>query len=133
MRLYGAKERELRCAGECGELPGARGGPLPSLPARLPATSGVSIRGEGVEGACLDACGRIDTKCLFGRELEAEMFTVAAKLHGKKQKKYSFYSKLKSPLKIGKGRNLWVKLVKRRTLPIVYSFLSVVGLNDKPG
>lgn len=59
------------------------------------------------------------------------MFTVAAKLHGKKQKKYSFYSKLKSPLKIGKGRNLWVKLVKRRTLPIVYSFLSVVGLNDK--
>lgn len=54
VRLCGAKERELRRAGECGELPGARGGPLPSLPARLPETSDVSVRGEGVEGACLD-------------------------------------------------------------------------------
>lgn len=45
MRLCGAQERELRRAGECGELPGARCGPLPSLPARLPATSDVSIHG----------------------------------------------------------------------------------------
>lgn len=43
VRLCGAQERELRRARQRGELPGARGGPLPSLPARLPATSDVSI------------------------------------------------------------------------------------------
>lgn len=42
MRLCGAQERELRRARQRGELPGASGGPLPGLPARLPATSDVS-------------------------------------------------------------------------------------------
>lgn len=45
MRLCGAQERELCRTGERGELPGANNGPLPSLPARLPTTSDVSIRG----------------------------------------------------------------------------------------
>lgn len=48
--LCGAQERELRRAGECGELPGARSGPLPGLPARLPAASDVSIRGARGRG-----------------------------------------------------------------------------------
>lgn len=43
--LCGAQERQLRRAGQCGELPGAHSGPLPSLPAQLSATSDVSIRG----------------------------------------------------------------------------------------
>lgn len=50
VRLRGAQERELRRAGRRGELPGAHRGPLPGLPARLPATSDVSIpwgNGEG--------------------------------------------------------------------------------------
>lgn len=52
--LCGAQERELRRAGKCGELPGAHNGPLPSLPAQLPSTTDVSIRGAwgtGVMGA----------------------------------------------------------------------------------
>ena len=69
VRLCGAQERELRRAGGRGEPPGARGGPLPVLPARLPATSDVSIpggakRGRGwrAEGARLGSEG--------GREAE---------------------------------------------------------------
>ena len=51
VRLCGAEERELRGAGVCGEPQGARAGPLPILPARLPATSDVSIReGRGGRG-----------------------------------------------------------------------------------
>lgn len=50
MRLRSAQERELCRAGWRGELPGAHGGPLPGLPARLPATSDVSIPGDGSPG-----------------------------------------------------------------------------------
>lgn len=46
VRLRSAQERELCSAGRRGELPGAHRGPLPGLPARLPATSDVSIPGE---------------------------------------------------------------------------------------
>lgn len=46
VRLRRAQERELRRAGRRGELPGARRGPLPGLPARLSATSDVSIPGK---------------------------------------------------------------------------------------
>lgn len=50
MCLCGAQERELRRAGQRGELPGARGGPLPGLSTRLPAASDVSIWGKGADG-----------------------------------------------------------------------------------
>ena len=45
MRVCSTQERELCRAGRRGELPGAHRGPLPGLPARLPATSDVSIPG----------------------------------------------------------------------------------------
>lgn len=50
VRLCSAQESELHGTRECGELPGAHGGPLPSLPAGLPATSDVSIRGAKGKG-----------------------------------------------------------------------------------
>lgn len=46
MRLRRAQERELCRTGRRGELPGAHRGPLPGLPARLPATSDVSVLGK---------------------------------------------------------------------------------------
>lgn len=45
VRPCGAEERELRRAGERRAPAGARAGPLPGLPAPLPAASDVSIRG----------------------------------------------------------------------------------------
>lgn len=50
MRLRSAQERQLCRAGRRGELPGAHRGPLPGLPARLPATSDVRITSGGVLG-----------------------------------------------------------------------------------
>ena len=82
--LCGAQERELRRAGECGELPGARSGPLPGLPARLPAASDVSIRGSdggrGGWGRIMFSCMRwtaVQVQSVSLRDLEAEISTMA--------------------------------------------------------
>lgn len=61
--LCGAEERELRGAGEHRELPGACDGPLPGLPARLPATSDVSNHGS-TEGEVVE--GLLDEPGTFG-------------------------------------------------------------------
>lgn len=62
MRICGAEERELRRAGECRAPARARAGPLPALPAPLPATSDVSIRVACMGGgSLLDA---VDPKCV---------------------------------------------------------------------
>lgn len=57
MRLRSPQERELCRAGRRGELPGAHPGPLPGLPARLPATSDVSFPGGGNGWGALGVLG----------------------------------------------------------------------------
>lgn len=64
MRLCGAQERELRRARQRGELPGARSGPLPILPARLPATSDVSIVHLDAVFTSSQCCLSVFTVCL---------------------------------------------------------------------
>ncbi len=108
--LCGAQERELRRAGECGELPGTRSGPLPSLPARLPATSDVRNPGsqwEGVGGACLDVWDSSETKCFSERDLEAEIFW--RKSTGRTKSRASSEFK-KSPLKGQRVKELSLQL-----------------------